>query len=32
ISVPSRQYKAMVTAARLVPRPVLRTIMARRGM
>lgn len=32
ISVPSRQYKAMTTAARLLPRPVLRTIMARRGM
>jgi uncharacterized protein len=32
LSVPSRQYKAMTTAARLLPRPVLRTIMARRGM
>jgi hypothetical protein len=31
LSTPSRQYKAMVGAARSVPRPVLRRIMARRG-
>jgi uncharacterized protein len=32
LSVPSRQYKALVTAARLVPPPLLRAIMARRGL
>jgi short-subunit dehydrogenase len=31
VSVPSRRYRALVTAARLVPRPVLRSVMARRG-
>jgi short-subunit dehydrogenase len=31
ISVPSRQYKVMVAAARAVPRPVLRRVMSRRG-
>jgi short-subunit dehydrogenase len=31
VSVPSRQYKALVTAARTVPRPILRRLMARRG-
>jgi short-subunit dehydrogenase len=31
ISVPSRQYKALVIGARVLPRPVLRRIMARRG-
>jgi short-subunit dehydrogenase len=31
ISVPSRQYKALVTASRTIPRPVLRAIMGRRG-
>lgn len=31
VSVPSRRYKVLVTAARLVPRPVLRAVMARRG-
>jgi short-subunit dehydrogenase len=31
ISVPSRQYKALVTGARILPRPVLRRIMARRA-
>jgi uncharacterized protein len=30
ISVPSRQYKALVTASRVVPRPVLRAVMRRR--
>lgn len=32
VSVPSRQYRTLVTAARLVPRPVLRRIMARRAL
>lgn len=32
ISVPSRRYKALVTTARTLPRPVLRAVMARRGM
>jgi short-subunit dehydrogenase len=32
VSVPSRQYKALVAAARTIPRPVLRAIMARRGL
>jgi short-subunit dehydrogenase len=32
ISVPSRLYKTIVGAARTVPRPALRAIMARRGM
>jgi short-subunit dehydrogenase len=32
ISVPSRRYKALVGAARALPRPVLRAVMARRGM
>ena len=31
LSVPSRQYRNLITAARLVPRPVLRRIMARRA-
>jgi short-subunit dehydrogenase len=31
VSVPSRRYKILVTAARLAPRPVLRAVMARRG-
>jgi short-subunit dehydrogenase len=31
VSVPSWRYKILVTAARLVPRPVLRAVMARRG-
>ncbi len=31
VSVPSWQYKVLVTAARLVPRPVLRAVMSRRG-
>ncbi len=32
VSVPSRRYKTLVTAARTIPRPVLRAVMARRGM
>ena len=32
ISVPSRRYKALVGATRALPRPVLRAVMARRGM
>ena len=32
VSVPSRQYKALVAAARTLPRPVLREVMKRRGM
>lgn len=31
VSVPSRQYKALVGAARVLPRPLLRAIMARRA-
>jgi short-subunit dehydrogenase len=31
ISVPSRQYKTLVTATRSLPRPLLRKIMARRA-
>jgi short-subunit dehydrogenase len=31
VSVPSRQYKTLVVAARTVPRPILRRIMARRA-
>ena len=31
VSVPSRQYRSLVTAVRLVPRPLLRRIMARRA-
>jgi short-subunit dehydrogenase len=31
ISVPSRQYKTIVTASRSLPRPLLRKIMARRA-
>jgi short-subunit dehydrogenase len=31
ISIPSRQYKALATAARTVPRPLLRLIMSRRA-
>jgi short-subunit dehydrogenase len=31
ISVPSRQYKTLVTAVRTLPRPILRRIMARRA-
>ncbi|HET8582812.1 MAG TPA: SDR family oxidoreductase [Jatrophihabitans sp.] len=32
VSVPSRRYKALVSAARTLPRPVLRAVMQRRGM
>jgi short-subunit dehydrogenase len=32
VSVPSRRYKALVGATRALPRPVLRAVMARRGM
>jgi hypothetical protein len=32
ISVPSRRYKALVGATRALPRPLLRAVMARRGM
>jgi uncharacterized protein len=32
VSVPSRIYKTLVGAAQTLPRPVLRAIMARRGM
>jgi uncharacterized protein len=32
LSVPSRRYKALVGAARTLPRPLLRAVMARRGM
>lgn len=32
VSVPSRRYKALVSAARTVPRPMLRAVMARRGL
>lgn len=32
LSVPSRRYKALVGTARALPRPVLRAVMARRGM
>ncbi len=31
VSVPSRQYKTLVTAVRTLPRPVLRLIMSRRS-
>jgi short-subunit dehydrogenase len=31
VSVPSRQYRALLTAVRLVPRPVLRRVMGRRA-
>ena len=31
ISVPSRQYKTLVTASRSLPRGLLRKVMARRG-
>jgi short-subunit dehydrogenase len=31
VSVPSRQYKTLVTASRTIPRPILRRIMARRS-
>lgn len=31
LSVPTRQYRSLVTAARLLPRPVLRRIMSRRA-
>ena len=31
VSVPGRQYKLLVSAARTIPRPLLRKIMARRG-
>jgi hypothetical protein len=32
VSVPSRRYKALVTVARTIPRPLLRAVMARRGL
>ena len=32
ISVPTRRYQAMVLAARVLPRPVLRAVMKRRGL
>lgn len=32
LSVPSRRYKTLVSVARTIPRPVLRAVMARRGM
>jgi hypothetical protein len=32
LSVPSRRYKALVGVTRALPRPVLRAVMARRGM
>jgi short-subunit dehydrogenase len=32
LSVPSRRYTALVGAARTLPRPLLRAVMARRGM
>lgn len=32
LSIPSRRYKALVGTARTLPRPVLRAVMARRGM
>jgi short-subunit dehydrogenase len=32
VSVPSRRYKTLVGLAQTIPRPVLRSIMARRGM
>ena len=32
VSVPSRRYKALLGATRALPRPVLRAVMARRGM
>jgi short-subunit dehydrogenase len=31
VSVPSRQYRSLVLGSRLLPRPVLRRIMARRA-
>jgi hypothetical protein len=31
VSVPSRQYKTLVAGSRLLPRPLLRRIMARRA-
>lgn len=31
LSVPGRQYRALVTGARLLPRPLLRRVMARRA-
>ena len=32
LSVPSRRYKTLVGVTRAIPRPVLRAVMARRGM
>jgi len=32
LSVPSRRYRALVTAARTIPRPLLRAIMGARGL
>ena len=32
VSVPSRRYKALVATAQTIPRPVLRAVMARRGL
>jgi hypothetical protein len=31
VSIPSRQYRRLVTLSRLVPRPLLRRVMARRN-
>ena len=31
VSVPSRRYKTLVAGSRLLPRPLLRRIMARRA-
>jgi hypothetical protein len=32
VSVPSPRYKALVAAARVLPRPALRAVMKRRGL
>jgi short-subunit dehydrogenase len=32
VSVPSRRYKALVSIARTLPRPMLRAVMARRSL
>jgi len=31
VSIPTRQYRRLVTLARVVPRPLLRRVMARRN-